>query len=157
MNSLVIYDSMFGNTEKIALAVAEGMGSDTKTVRATDLNPDDLTDLDVLVIGSPVHGGRASENMLRFFETLKKDSLKDVNVAAFDTRFEKNTHGLGLKMVMNMIGFAAGKMINTLENKGAKHIVDPEGFFVMDKEGPLKEGEIERAKEWGKTITNKAL
>jgi flavodoxin len=156
MNALLIYDSMFGNTEKIALAVAEGMGPDTKTVRATDLNPDDLVDLDVLVIGSPVHGGRASENMLRFFETLKKDSLKDVKVAAFDTRFEKNTHGLGLKMVMNMIGFAAGKILNTLENKGAKHILDPEGFFVMDKEGPLKEGEIDRAKLWGKSILNHA-
>src|SRR5688500_524985 len=116
MTSLLIYDSMFGNTEKVALAVAEVMGTDTKVTKATDLNPDDLTDLDVLVIGSPVHGGRASENMLRFFETLKNDSLKDVKVAAFDTRFEKNTHGLGLKMVMNVIGFAAGKMINTLEN-----------------------------------------
>lgn len=122
MNSLVIYDSMFGNTEKIALAVAEGMGVNTKVTRATELNSNDLVDLDVLVIGSPVHGGRASESLLKFFTTLKKDTLKDVKVAAFDTRFEKNTHGLGLKMLMNVIGFAAGKILNTLESKGAKQI-----------------------------------
>lgn len=133
------------------------MGTDTKVVKATDLNPDDLLNLDVLVIGSPVHGGRASENMLKFFSTLKTDTLKGVKVAAFDTRFEKNSHGVGLKMVMSMLGFAAGKILGILENKGATRILDPEGFFVTGKEGPLKEGEIDRAKEWGREIAGKVV
>jgi hypothetical protein len=53
-----------------------------------------------------------------FFAKDKRNGLKSVRVTAFDTRFEKSKQGFGLKTLMNVIGFAAGKIINTLEDKG---------------------------------------
>jgi hypothetical protein len=69
-------------------------------------------------------------------------------VAVFDTRFAKNAHGIGLRLLMNTIGFAAEKMARALQQKGGRPLVEPAGFIVKDKEGPLKKGELERAVAW---------
>jgi hypothetical protein len=53
---------------------------------------------------------------------------------------------------MKMGGYAAGRMAESLKKKGVSLVVPPEGFFVKDREGPLKEGELERAADWAKTI-----
>lgn len=155
MNSLVIYDSVYGNTEKIARAIAEGLGSETKLVSANDLDPAKLVGLDILVIGSPVHGGRASEKLQVVFREIKRGTLQSVKVAAFDTRFEQSKQGTGLKLLMGVIGFAADKMLRQLVRKGGTQIAEPEGFIVTGREGPLKEGELERAKAWGQQIVTK--
>ena len=57
-----------------------------------------------------------------------------------------------MRFIMKMGGYAARRMAESLKKKGASLVVPPEGFFVKDREGPLKEGELERAAEWVKTI-----
>lgn len=74
--------------------------------------------------------------------------LKDVDVAAFDTRFAAENHRIGLRILMYVIRYAAERIAKTLVNKGGKLVVKPKGFIVENKEGPLKQGERERAKAW---------
>ena len=73
-----------------------------------------------------------------------------MRVAAFDTRFEAEEQGVGLRLLMSVIRYAAERIAKDLAKKGGKHVAKPEGFIVENKEGPLKQGELERANKWAK-------
>ena len=76
-----------------------------------------------------------------------------MKVGAFDTRVSiEDIHSGFLKWLINIFGYAAEPLAKRLTRRGGKLIIPPEGFYVNDTEGPLKEGELERAKEWGKKI-----
>ncbi len=153
MVSLVVYDSMFGNTEKVAVTVAHAL--ETKAVPINRIRPSELKELDLLIIGSPTQGGQASPAMQRFIQEIPDEGLAGVKVAVFDTRFAVGEHGLGLRMLMKIIDFAAPKMERALREKGAVILAPGEGFIVTDKEGPLRDGELGRAKKWAAQFTEK--
>ncbi|OGG11892.1 hypothetical protein A2Z00_00305 [Candidatus Gottesmanbacteria bacterium RBG_13_45_10] len=160
MNILVVYDSMYGNTKEIAKAIAGGFGkSDTvKLVQAREAKLSDLQSLDLLVVGSPTQGGRATSSVYDFFTDIPQNGLSGVGVAAFDTRFEPELQGKALRLVMGILGYAATKIGNSLTQKGGRLVVPPEGFIVRGKEGPLKEGELKRAATWAAALrTNKRV
>jgi len=150
MKALVVYDSLYGNTEKISKAVASAVGGEAKPAGKVDSS--ELRGLDLLVAGSPTHGGRPSPGMQSFLNKIPENALNGVKVAAFDTRFEKSGHGIGLRLLMTMVNFAAPRIAKALESKGGKLVAEPEGFIVSGKEGPLKKGELERASSWAKGI-----
>jgi flavodoxin len=137
MRVLIIFDSKYGNTEKVARAIGESSG--IQVLHVDDIHPVDLTNCDLLIIGSPTHGGFPTEGIHR----LVKDApdLHMVNAAAFDTR-TKTT----------VFGYAAPKIGRNLKKKGAAMLVQPEGFLVVGMEGPLMEGELERARNWARSI-----
>lgn len=144
MKALIIYDSVYGNTEKIARAIAEAItpSGEVKVLRAGEANPSELESIDLLIVGSPTHGGRptpAVQNLLN-----KVPKLQDIKVAAFDTRIPTK--------LVRVFGYAAGRIAGHLKKKGGVLIVSPEGFFVTGGQGPLKEGELERAAAWAKGI-----
>ena len=139
MKSLIIFDSQFGNTQKIAKAIADGLG--TKAVSVADVEMADLSDLDLVVVGSPINGWRPSVKMLEFLAKLKSDSLKGVKAAAFDTRIKLFIHG-----------DAASKIAKSLEKAGATIISTPKPFYVKGTEGPLFENEIKNAQKWTESI-----
>jgi flavodoxin len=143
MKSLVIYDSQYGNTEKIAKAIAKGLGKETEITVVSELNLEKLKGVDLLVVGSPTHGGRPTEGIQKFIKEIPKNGLENTKVAAFDTRIEI--------IVLKLIGFAAGRIAKSLTAKGGK-LVGAEGFVVQGTEGPLKDGELERASEWAKSL-----
>lgn len=149
---LVIYDSVFGNTEKVAKVIAETLDAQAWCVRSYDIDLYELSKLDLLIIGSPVHGGRPTIAIEQILQLLEKDSLKNVKVAAFDTRFATEDHEIGLQIVMTVIRFAAQRIAKALTAKGGTLIEKPIGFIVEEKEGPLKEGELERARTWAQQI-----
>lgn len=153
MKTLVIYDSQYGNTEKIARAITEGVGAEASTKLVRDVDPQDLIGVKLLIVGSPTQGGRATPAIQKFVADLPADSLHGMQVAAFDTRFAENEHGIGLKIVMKVLSFAAGRIASALTEKGGVLAGVPQGFIVGEKEGPLKDGEIERAVAWGKKLT----
>jgi len=153
MKALIIYDSMYGNTEKIAQAIGEGLTGEVKVVRVGDVNPSELKTCDLLILGSPVHGGRATPALDTFIKELPADSLQGKSVAAFDTRFEAEEKGVGLRLLMSVIRYAAPRLAKAMEKKGGKLVAEPEGFIVEEKEGPLKEGELERASKWAAQLT----
>ncbi|MBI5037927.1 MAG: flavodoxin family protein [Candidatus Kerfeldbacteria bacterium] len=149
MKTLVIFDSQFGNTQKIAEAIKLGLSGDVLMKRASDVLPEDFTSLGILVVGSPTQGGRATQAVQACINALPAGSLKDVRVAAFDTRFNAEKYNIGYRLILRTVKYAAQKIAKDLESKGGQLIIKPEGFFVSDKEGPLADGELDRAKAWG--------
>src|SRR5258708_16579926 len=148
MKSFIIYDSMYGNTEKIAKAIGGGLPGEVKVVRVGEVNTSELKTFDLLIIGSPVHGGRPMPAINVFLKKLPSNSLQGMIVAAFDTRFESEEQGIGLRILMSVIRYAAQRIAKDLEKKGGRLVAEPEGFIVENKEGPLKQGELERAINW---------
>ncbi len=82
MTTLLVYDSKYDNTEKLAQAMAEALG--TKAIRADAIPPTELTAVDLLVIGTPTHGGWFNEAIKTLLDSAT--SLEDLKTAAFDTR-----------------------------------------------------------------------
>lgn len=148
MKAFIIYDSMYGNTEKIAQAIGDGLTGEVKVVRVGEANPSELKTCDLLIVGSPVHGGRATPALDTFIKELPVDYLQGKSVAAFDTRFESEEQGVGLRLLMSVIRYAAPRLAKALVKKGGVLVAEPEGFIVENKEGPLKQGELERATKW---------
>ncbi len=151
MKALVVADSGFGNTWNVANAIAGAMGDDAHAVHPTDVSPADLEGLEILVVGSPTQGGRPLPSIRDFVNGLSHSGLKGVNVAAFDTRMESGKN-LPLKLLMNVIGFAAPKIEKALESEGGNRVAAPVGFFVEGKEGPLRKGELGRAAQWAREL-----
>lgn len=150
MNALVIYDSAYGNTAKIAQAIAEGLGCPAKLVG--DISEPLRTDMDLLVVGSPTQGGRPLDSIVSFINGQPRQSLQKTDFAAFDTRFDIAVQKLPLRLLMRTIGYAAEKIAAALQAVGRHKAVAVEGFIVSDKEGPLQAGELERARAWGQTL-----
>lgn len=152
MKALVIYDSLYGNTEKIAQAIGDALAGEVTVVRVGDVNASELRSFDLLIVGSPVHGGRATPAIDAFLKQLPAHSLEGKSVAAFDTRFESEDRGIGLRILMSVIRYAAERIAKDLTKKGGRLVAEPEGFIVEQKEGPLKQGELERASQWVKAM-----
>ena len=153
MKTFVIYDSMYGNTQKIAQAIGEGLPGEVKVVPVGEANTSELQTCDLLILGSPVHGGRATPAIDAFIKKLPANSLEGKSVAAFDTRFEYEDQGVGLRLLMSVIRYAAPRIAKALVKKGGILVAEPEGFIVENKEGPLKQGELERATRWASQLT----
>lgn len=147
MRTLIVYDSWFNNTRQIAEAIADGLGNNAEVIKADNDPIRYLRDCDLMIVGSPTHGGVATPDMQEFLGRIKADSLNGIMVAAFDTRVTYRW--------LKVIGFAAKRMARLLEKKGGKLIAEPQGFYVHDKEGPLVDGEIERARQWAATVASK--
>jgi flavodoxin I len=150
-----VYDSYFGNTQKVAEAVCKAFGSkdsvDLKKVG--EVKPEQLNGLDLLIIGSPTRAFQPGEGMKKFLNSLPVRSLNGVKVAAFDTRIRiEDTPVAILRFFSKIFGYAAKPMIAKLVKKGGNLVVAGEGFYVESTEGPLKDGELERATAWAKTV-----
>ena len=155
MKAMVIYDSQFGNTEKIAQTIRDALTdtAETRLMRASSVAPRDLMAADLLVVGSPTQRFHATEPVDRF---LKGTSLRGMRAAAFDTRFDMDdVDSRALRLAVKVAGdsaYAAPRIAAVLEKAGATMVVAPEGFIVTDTEGPLREGELERAAEWARGL-----
>jgi len=151
MNTLVIYDSKFGNTERIAEAIARGVGSvsdvhvmsTTEAVRALETiagRPD------LLFVGGPTQNHGPSAGLRDFMKALPA-SLRGVPVACFDTRYR------GPVLLMGSAASAAAK---ALAKAGAEIVAAPESFYIARRgQMPLQTlepGEIERAQQWGREM-----
>lgn len=146
---LIVYDSVYGNTAKIAEALIEGSGIDreSKVYKATEAALSDLENIDLLLVGSPTHGGTFTEPVKNFLGAIPAQGLQGMKAAAFDTSFDKETQKGLAKFAIGMLGVAAPKIGEELSEKGAT-VVAAETFIVLDSEGPLQEGEVERAQGW---------
>jgi flavodoxin len=144
MKVLIVYDSVYGNTEKIAKAIGGAITGEVKVLRVSEVNPSELRMIDLFIVGSPTQGGRPTPAIRDFLNKVPESSLKGINVAAFDTRISTKLVGV--------FGYAAGRIAGNLKGKGGTLVTSPEGFFVKGTEGPLREGELERAVDWAKGV-----
>jgi flavodoxin len=146
MTGLVVYYSKFGNTQKVAEAIAEALESEVavRVVHAERLTASELKDAELVVMGSPTHRMNLPEAIRPVLEALPKRILRGASVAAFDTSYKMS--GLLGRFT------AAPKLARRLRKLGGRQVVRPETFYVVEREGPLHEGEIERAKRWGEAV-----
>jgi flavodoxin len=144
MKILVVYDSVYGNTEQIARAIGGAITGDVRVLRADDASPADLAAVDLLVVGAPTQGGRPTLPVQAFLKKISGPDIQGRDIAAFDTRITAKWVGI--------FGYAAGKIGRNLKSKGGNLIVPPEPFFVRGTRGPLKEGELERAAGWAEGL-----
>jgi hypothetical protein len=166
MRAIVVYESMFGNTRKIAEAIAEGIGGDTAVVAVAFVTRHDLH-VDLLVVGGPTHAhsmsrfatrksaedrvqlGRTPASMdkqaditLGVREWLYQRAFLGMKAAAFDTRV--NAPSL-------LTGRASRGIARLLKGDGATLIAPPTSFLVT-KDDELVAGELERARAFGKML-----
>jgi len=155
MKAFVIYDSQYGNTERIAQAIGAALAArvETRVARAADVTADSLADCGLLVVGSPTQSFHATKPVDAL---LKGRSLRGVRAAAFDTRFDMAAvDSRMLRLAARVAGdnaYAAPRIAAQLEEAGAEIVAEPEGFIVTDTEGPLRAGELERAAAWGTSL-----
>jgi flavodoxin I len=146
MKTLIIYDSVHGNTAKVAQAVGDALASEVSVRRASKaVGAADVKALDLLVVGSPTHGGWFTEAIKGWLDQVPATALRGIRVAAFDTRTPPTRLG-------RIFGYAAPRIADRLEKKGGTLLAPPEGFFVKGIKGPLEEGELERAAGWVQEI-----
>ncbi|MFJ2298033.1 flavodoxin family protein [Oerskovia paurometabola] len=161
MDAVVIYESIFGNTQAIAQAIARGLSPHipVREVQLPSFFPArDILDAELVVLGGPTHtfgmsrpdsrreaarrhpdhGERAGG--IREWLAALADEAVGRSVVVFDTR---------LSSFRYTPGSAAGEASEHLQEKGATLVDDPHSFYVDGDEGPLHAGELERAEEWG--------
>lgn len=159
--ALVVYESMWGNSEKVARAVAEGVREvmSVEVVEAATASTD-LAEADLVIAGGPTHAFSMSRASTRrdargqgalsgSVETGVREWLEALPdergrwFAAFDTRVTKVRH---------LPGSAARSAARAGRRHGFTGAADPESFYVLDVEGPLVDGELERARLWGHAV-----
>jgi flavodoxin len=152
VKALVVYDSVFGNTGQIAEAIGDALGSfgDVEALQVGDVRAEQLAGVDLLVVGSPTRQFSPTGAITELLKGIPGAGLADVKVAAFDTRFtvEEIEKVRILAFFVRIFGYAAEPIAKRLVKKGGELATDPEGFYVDGTEGPLREGELQRAARW---------
>ncbi len=163
MKALVVYESMFGNTEQVARAVATGLARHLEVeLREVGEAPPDIHELlDLIVVGGPTHAfsmtrastrdeavkqgakhGGTAVGIREWLEHLHAGPHSEL-VATFDTRVDRVRH---------LPGSAARKAAHVAHKHGYDPAAKPESFYVVDSAGPLVDGELARAEEWGEHL-----
>lgn len=152
MKTLVVYDTLYGNTGLLARVIANRL-PDTTLVHIDTLTPDQLNQAELIFAGSPSRGYNATKKLRAVFEALPKSTLKGKSVAVFETRLNVAKHMPRIvRYLMKNTGWGDAKLDTVLLRKGAK-LISPLGlFYVVSQEGPLREGETNHAEHWAKQI-----
>jgi len=160
MSALVVVESMWGNTRTVADAVALGLGEEVDVFDVQNAPPELPDDVGLLVVGGPTHafsmsrsktrhdavqrGARGANESQGIREWLKHLRPSDhVEVATFDTRVAK------VKRLPGSAAKAAGKEVR---RHHLGRLIGTQSFYVDDLEGPILEGELDRAQKWGKQL-----
>lgn len=161
MKAVVVYESLWGNTAAIARAIAEGLGPGAEALTTDAASAGAVAEADLIVTGAPVLGfSLPSDQMLESVARSERDAPTPPDLshpsmrswldslprgtgraAAFETRIWWSPRG------------ATGDIESRLKKAGYRTIAKAEKFVVKDKYGPLREGEVQRARQWGKELT----
>lgn len=141
MRSLVVYDSKFGNTKKLADAIGaklQEQGS-VLVLSVESATPQEVGAADLLVIGGPTQAHGMSAPMRKFMSTFSRTTVGGAVAAAFDTRLS----GPGI-----LTGSAARAIAGKLRAAGVRLVAEPASFLVKGSDPLLVPGELERAEAW---------
>lgn len=137
---LIIYDSVFGNTEKVALALSDALiaaGHQAMALKVGKVKPEEIKKANLIVIGSPTHAFRVTEPM----EAFLKENLTlftDHKVALFDTRATLSLIKSRIfHMMAKRFGYASDYLAKKMKQARAKQVTPPMPFTVLSGRGPL--------------------
>ena len=137
---IVIYDSNYGNTERVARALAAGLeqgGVETDCVNILGVDVEKLREYSLIAIGGPTHIASMSKSMKEFLEKISAHDLRGAKGFAFDTRNPSRFNAF------DMNG-AAKRIEGKMRKMKAKMIRRRESALVEGREGPLHDDILER-------------
>jgi hypothetical protein len=160
MKALVVYESMFGNTETIARAIADGLQPVFDVTVQNARTMPDAAGMDLVVVGGPTHAfgmsrpatradaarqatirpGAADAGIREWLDC--SPALAGMAAAAFDTKVDKPY----------LPGSAAHRAYRQLRRLGGRMVARPESFRVSGTPGPLVAGEERRAQQWAAAL-----
>lgn len=152
MKTLIIYDSVYGNTAQVAQVIASVFGENKIVRTVAEARTDNLVDIDRLVIATPTHGGRASEAIQAYIKSLPDGSLINKRVAVLSTGMTFQGKNIALRLLLKILGYAAAPTLALLLKKGALIAGEPLDLMVKGKQGPLLDGELEKAFTWATNL-----
>ena len=158
MRALIVYESLWGNTEGVARAIAEQLQT-AMTVEVVDADaaPTNIDGFDLVLVGGPTHAFSMSRPTTRENAVLQhgapwapargirewlgvlEHAPHGTKAATFDTRV----------VTPRLPGSAAKKAMKRLVALGYRSLAKPETFGVHGYDGPVADGERERARGWG--------
>jgi flavodoxin len=156
MHAIVVYESVWGNTASIARAVAEGLGEGSVAYPTDQVPVDALASADLIVAGAPVFGfGLPTDRMRASIQ--EGEAGADLSHPTLRSWLEKLPKGHGASAAFETrVWWSPKGATGTIEQALTAHGYPPVGkaakFVVRGKEGPLREGELERATAWGRQL-----
>ena len=174
MRAIVVYESMFGNTRRVAEEITDALRGvmEVQLLRADTVRDVDLEGTDLVVVGAPTHAWgmprpgtrKGTPNYVRkpgsdlvlepdadsrpgVREWLETFGDARVLGAAFDTRFSGPAA---------LTGRASTGIVKSLTGHGLIMVVTPASFLV-DRKNHLRAGEVDRARAWGLQLGSAAM
>ena len=150
MKGIIVYDTSYGNTKKIAETIAETLkqsGIEVDLFHVKNVKKLSAKDYNFLVVGSPTRFGTMSFAIRGFLGKVENEEWMNEPFAAFDT---ENPENMEKKKYS-----AAEKIAEKLRDKKMNQLLPVLKAAVLGQKGPLQEGEIERTKEYATTLAVK--
>jgi hypothetical protein len=160
MQAIVVYESVWGNTAAVAHAIAEGLNANA--FPTDEVPPDLLASADLVVAGAPVFGfSLPTEAMRSHITTDASECAPDLSHPSLRTWLDALPKGAGQSAAFETrIWWSPRGATTTIERKlnhaGYPPIAKGAKFVVKDKTGPLRDGELDRARAWGAELRAKA-
>ncbi len=148
MKAIVVFDSKFGNTAKVAKSLALGLhdgGAEAECRRFDQAPPDFLRTFDVVAIGGPTQNRKVSAALNGWLQTLSRSDMAGKRGFAFDTRYRSRFAGSAAKVIQAQ-----------MENLGMGVVLPFESAIVLGSEGPLEPGSEETFRRIGVDIAKRA-
>ena len=160
MKAIVVFESHWGNTAAVARAIAEGIGPEARALSTTEATGAALAGVDLIVAGAPLLGfSLPTESMVKSLATnqAKDPTPPDLSHPAMRTWLEGLARGNGRAAAFETRiwwspGSAAKAILGKLEALGYRPVAKSQRFVVQGKYGPLRAGELEKAKAWGAAL-----
>jgi hypothetical protein len=162
MKAVVVYESLWGNTAAVARAVAEGIGPDVLALSTAEATGPAIADVDLIVAGAPVLGFQLPTDRMR--DSIASNPAgaprpPDLSHPSMRSWLEALPAGKGVFAAFETglrwsPGGATSAIARSLEQAGYRPIVKGQRFVVKGKWGPLRDGELERARRWGAELAH---
>ncbi len=155
MKTIVVYDSVFGNTKKVAETIGETIGDlgEVETIQINQLTLEKLKTAQLLIIGSPTRGFEPTKPVANSLKEIKHQIYPDLKIAVFDTRMDiVKVNNKVLTFFVKFRGYAVDSMEKIILKNGFTVFHPGMGFFVEESEGPVTTGEFEKAQTWATSV-----
>jgi len=157
MKAVVVYESLWGNTEQVAKAIADGFGPEAAAFSTAEVTPAVAADADVLVAGAPLQAFSLPTARIREGIVPGVGPAPDLSAPTLRSWLEQMPAGHGrFASFDTKIRWSPGSAANVIDEQlskaGFTAIAGPQHFVVAGKFGPLRDGELDRARAWGREL-----